>query len=280
VNRDFRGLLETLRRVTEVSGAFIRMGYITSMSYPLSFAADQLATLGPIVTYYFVAQLVSIPGGNVGGDYYTFVIIGLLTARLLAGSLRGVGDELEDAVKEGRFEALLVQPVPWRALPFGLVQWPIIWRLINVLLAAFVALALGAHFRLESLPVVLLVLALGLTATMAIGNIAAGVKLLAKRTDPILTFYGIAVVIFSGVAYPITVLPSYVRVFSYLIPETYVIGALRQSLMPQGAALPGPSPTAVVVGLVVFNLILFPFSLWMFGRTLEWGRKTGLLGGY
>jgi ABC-2 type transport system permease protein len=280
VIRKLAGLREGARRTIEVSRAFIRMGFITSMAYPLSFASDQLATLAPIVTYHFIANLVSVPRSTVAGDYYTFVIIGILASRLLAGSLRGVGDELEDAVKEGRFEALLVQPVPWRALPFGLVQWPIIWRLTNVLLAAVVALALGANFRATTLPVALLVMALGATATMAIGNIAAGVKLLAKRTDPILTFYSIAVVIFAGVAYPIQVLPSYVRVFSYLIPETYVIGALRKLLMPGGESLPGPSPTAVILGLVVFNLIMFPLSLWMFGRTLEWGRKTGLLGGY
>ena len=32
--------------------------------------------------------------------------------------------------------------------------------------------------------------------------------------------------------------------------------------------------------LVVFIAVVFPLSLWLFGRTLEYGRKTGLLGGY
>lgn len=273
-------LLETSRRFLEVSQAFIHIGFITSTSYPLSFASDQLATLAPVVTYYFVAQLLAVPSANVGGDYYTFVIIGLLTARLLAGGLRGVGDELEDAVREGRFESLLIQPVPWRALPVGLVQWPIIWRLVNAAVAAVVALAFGVRFRWEGIPVAIIVVLLGATATMAIGNIAAGVKLLAKRTDPILTFYSIGVLIFAGVAYPVQLLPHYIRIISYAIPETYVISALRKLLMPGGESLPGPSATGVILGLVLFNLIVFPLSLWLFGRTLEYGRKTGLLGGY
>src|SRR5256885_4258040 len=54
--------------------------------------------------------------------------IWLIATRLLAGGLQGLGEELELAVREGRFEALLAQPVPWRALPFGLVQWGFIWR--------------------------------------------------------------------------------------------------------------------------------------------------------
>jgi ABC-2 type transport system permease protein len=272
--------LETLRRIVEVSSAFIRMGYITSMAYPLSFISDQLATLAPMVTYFFIAKLLAVPSANVAGDYYTFVIIGFLASRLLAGGLRGVGDELEDAVREGRFESLLIQPVPWRALPFGLVQWPIIWRLVNVVLVAAVAVLLGAHFRGSGLPAAILVLLLGASATMSIGNLAAGVKLLAKRTDPILTFYSIAVLIFAGVAYPVQLLPHYIRVISYAIPETYVISALRKLLMPHGDTLPGPSPAGVVAGLVIFNVIVFPLSLWTFGRILEYGRKTGLLGGY
>ena len=275
-----RALLGSVRRTFQISSAFIRIGYITSMSYPLSFMADQLATLAPVVTYYFVAKVVAVPSANVAGDYYTFIVIGILASRLLAGSLRGVGDELEDAVKEGRFEALLVQPVAWRAIPFGLVQWPIIWRAVNILLVALLALLLGARFRAAGLPVAFVVMVLGATATMAIGNIAAGVKLLAKRTDPIITFYSIAVLIFAGVAYPIEVLPPEVRVLSYLIPETYVIIALRKLLMANGDSLPGPSPGVVILALVIFNIVVFPLSLVLFGRTLEWGRKTGLLGGY
>jgi ABC-2 type transport system permease protein len=268
------------RRMLQVSAAFIKVGYQTTMSYPLSFIVDQLATIAPIFTFFFLARLLATPSENVGGDYYTFAIIGMLTSRLLAGSLRGVGDELESAVREGRFEALLVQPVPWRALPFGLVQWPIIWRFANVVLVIGISLGLGANFRGGGIPAAFLIILLGSAATMAIGNIAAGVKLLVKRTDPILTFYQLAVVIFSGVAYPIQLLPTGLQVISYAIPETYVISALRKLLMPEGSTLPGPSAPAVILGLIAFVLVIFPLSIWFFSRTLEYGRKTGLLGGY
>ena len=120
------------------------------------------------------------PSVNVGGDYYTFVIIGVITARMLAGGLRGLGDELELAVREGRFESLLVQPVPWLSLPFGLVQWGVIWRTVNTAVIVAIAVAMGSDFRLPGIPAALLIVLLGTFATMAIGNLAAGVKLLAK----------------------------------------------------------------------------------------------------
>jgi ABC-2 type transport system permease protein len=268
------------RRMAEVSGAFIRMGYLQTMNYPLSFISDQIVTMTPIVTYHFIAKLVSPGDDAVAGDYYTFVILGFVATRLLAGTLRGVGDELEQAVQEGRFEALLVQPVPWKALPVGLAQWPIVWRFFNVAAAIVLSVILGANYRPSGLPAALIVIVLGAGATMCVGNLAAGVKLLAKRTDPILAFYSIAVFILAGVAYPVELLPRPIQVLSYAIPEMYVITALRKLLMPGGETLPGPEPSHVIIGLVAFNLIVFPFSLWVFGRILEFGRARGLLGGY
>ena len=264
----------------EVSAAFIKIGYVTTMSYPLSFIVDQIASLTPIFTYYFVAKVIHTSSVDVGGDYYTFVVIGLITARLLAGSLRGLGDELEFAVREGRFDSLLVQPVPWRSLPLGLVQWGFIWRAVNTVVIVLIAVALGARFKAGGLGPAILIVLLGMFATMTIGNLAAGVKLLAKRTDPIITFYQVAVFIFAGVAYPVTLLPHELRIISYLIPDTYVIASLRKLLLPEGGALPGPSATAVIIGLLAFNAVAFPLTLWLFGRTLEYGRRTGLLSGY
>ena len=89
-----------------------------------------------------------------------------------------------------------------------------------------------------------------------------------------------AVFIFAGVAYPIELLPRALQIVSYLIPETYVIASLRKLLLPGGADLPGPSAHSVILGLVAFNAVVFPLSLWLFGRTLEYGRKSGLLSGY
>jgi ABC-2 type transport system permease protein len=275
-----RSLPAALRRMWEVSAAFIKIGYLTTMSYPLSFVVDQLSSLTPVFTYYFIAKVIRTPSVDVGGSYYTFVVIGLISTRMLAGSLRGLGDELEFAVREGRFDSLLVQPVPWRALPLGLVQWGFIWRAINTLVIILIALALGAHVRFSGVAPAILIVVLGAFATMTIGNLAAGVKLLAKRTDPIITFYQIAVFIFAGVAYPVTLLPHPARIISYAIPETYVIASLRKLLLPLGGSLPGPSATSVIIGLVAFNIVFFPLSLWLFGRTLEWGRRTGLLSGY
>jgi hypothetical protein len=51
-------------------------------------------------------------------------------------------------------------------------------------------------------------------------------------------------------------------------------------MMPDGAQLAGPSLQASFAVLAAFNLAVFPFAIWLFGRSMQYGRKMGVLAGY
>ena len=117
-------------------------------------------------------------------------------------------------------------------------------------------------------------------ASLAIGVLSGSVVVLAKRGDPVLTLYTIAASLLSGALFPVELLPAWLRWLSWLLPQTYVISALRHLLMPQGELLPGASIGQAVLGLSVFVLIGLPLALWVFGRAMEAGRRMGVLSGY
>lgn len=272
-------MAETFRRSIQVNRAFFRMGWLNVTSYPLAFATTQISVLWPIAMYAFVARLVEDTPA-VGGDYYTYVIIGLVSLKLLDGSLSGFGTMLDYEIQAGRLEALLVEPIRWRLLPFGIVQFQFLMRVITTGMIVLVALTFGATFRFAGLPMALLVLMLGSASTLAVGILGASVKLLSKRSDPLLTFYTLAASLLSGVYFPVEHLPGFLRPLAYAIPHTYVNIALRKLLMPQGDTLPGMTVSNAVLSLVVLCIILYPISLWIYGRSLEYGRRLGLLAGY
>lgn len=268
-----------LTRASRISRTFIWEGWVGAWSYPSALVVSEIAMLIPIITYRFVAPLVHSPH-LAGVDYYTFVVLGFVTWRLLSGAVSVVASDLQAAVDQGRFEMLLVQPVSWRLLPFALAQWPVTLRLANTAVGLAVAVALGARFRLQGLPLTVVILALGVGATLAAAALIASVTLIAKKSDSVLRLYALAAGLLAGVFYPIAVLPAWVRVFSYAVPDTYVIAAVRQTALPGGTALPGPSATTAIAALIVLNLVLLPVSAWAFGRALDFGRKTGTLGRY
>jgi ABC-type polysaccharide/polyol phosphate export permease len=268
------------RRAGHVSVAFLRMDWLMTRAYPMAFVFLELQNLVPVVIYYFVAELVGVGGPKVGYDYYTFVVLGMLGTQFISAGLLGLGSALVRAVQEGRFEMLLIEPVKWRLLPFALVQWPIVLQAGGAVATIAVAAILGAQFRLAGLPAAVIVLGLGTAAGIGLSVLASSVRVLAKQGDPVLGVYVILTQIFSGVYFPVSSLPPAIRPLAALLPNTYVIDSLRRVMMPAGANLPGPRLAVSVVALMIFNLALFPIAIWLFGRSMQYGRKMGVLGGY
>jgi ABC-2 type transport system permease protein len=272
-------MLTTIRRSGQIAGAFMWMGYREMLAYPLGFFITQISAIVSTLVYYFVAQLVN-SGPNVGGDYYSFVVIGMVALQVMAVGLSAFTTGLDYIIQQGRFESFLVEPVNWRLLPFGLAAWPILVNFMTAFGMFTVAVLLGAEFRWEALPLALLILLLGAAANHAVGVLAASVKILAKRGDPVVGLYTLATGLLSGAVFPVALLPSALRWLSYCLPPTYVISAMRKILLPGSAGLSGPSAGQAIVLLLVFLAVLYPLALWLYGRSLEYGRRMGLLAGY
>ncbi len=266
-------------RAMQVSNAFIRLGFRGSINYPLGYVMRQLAVLLPVTIYYFVAQLVT-PGTNVGGDYYTYVVVGLIGIQMLDVGMRSFSAQLDQALERGWFEMILVSPLRWTFLPFGMVQWPMIQAFARVLIIIGLATALGARFASEGILLGLIILFLAVALGLAIGILLAGIKVLAKSGDPLLPLYLLGAQLFSGIYFPIESFPEWLRPVSLLFPHTYVIAALRRTVMPGGADLPGLSAGAAIVVLVALTGILFPLAMFMYKRAMELGRRLGVLAGY
>lgn len=268
-----------VRRGLRVLAVFIWMGYQEALAYPLALVMTAVSLLSQPIIYYFVAQLVD-SGQNVGGDYYTFVFLGFVVSTMMNGALSAFSAQLDYLLGTGTFETLLVEPVSWRWLAFGMVVWPIFRTVATTLVIATIGLALGAQINVAQLPFALLIIGLGVASAHAVGVLAASVKVLSKRADPVISIYQLGMTVLSGVAFPVTLLPGFLKVLSYLLPMTYVLTAVRKLLMIDPQGLSGPSPGLAVLLLVGFLAVVYPLGLWLYSRSLEYGRKLGVLAGY
>ena len=120
---------------------------------------------------------------------------------------------------------------------------------------------------------------LSLTSAMAIGILSAAVLMLTLKSQPVLQIYSIVASILGGSVFPVTVLPGWLQPLSYLIPHTYAINGARTAF----TANPGDFTISFqqsAVALGVFSIIVLPLGIWLFGRSLEYARRMGLLSGY
>ena len=269
-----------LRRAVQVSGAFLKLGASSALKYPFGFITQHLMVIAPVGVYFFIAEFVDADGSDVGGDYFAFVMVGLIGMQTLNAGLRALSTQIGQAVSRGWFDMILMEPIPWSLLPFAMSQWPVLNAAFAAGFILVVAMVLGAAIEVSSLAVALAISVLGVLVGLAIGALAASVKVLAKQGDPVLTFYSLGAMLLAGVYFPVDQLPGPLRALSYLFVHTYVISGLRRTLLPAGEGLVGPTAMESVLVLVLMSAVLVPLALWTFGRAMEYGRRVGLLSGY
>lgn len=267
-----------LRGLARISEAFFRLDMLEEISYPLSATFRYLGLLLPVVIQFFVAALIDRPE-NVGGDYFTFAVIGLAVSAAIQETLGRLGRRLQQVQNRGVFESLLIEPVPWSFMPIAMNIWHWLAAAVAAALALLTGAALGAEFDLSGLLPFSLIVGLGMLAGLSIGVLSGAVLVITKRSSPLITVYGLAASLVGGAVFPVALLPDWLKVFSFLVPHAYAIGAARTALMVE-APTSVFGTTEAVIGLAVFDVLALPLSILAFNRALRLARRRGLLGTY
>lgn len=270
-----------LRGLRTLTSAFLRLDAVEAFSYPMAFLLSELGILFPVIGYFFIGQLVgdSAASDFVGGDYFTFSAIGIAVSFILSAALGGFGGALQRSQNRGQFELLLSGPVPWLFLPLTMNTYRIVHGFANGLLIVGLAVILGASIVWAGFPAFLLLLLLGIAASTAVGLLAASLMVVAKRSQPVLTLYTLAASLLGGALFSVDQLPEWLRWMAFLIPHTYAINSARAVLMEDPGTFFIPFGQAAII-LAGFSLIVGLFGFWLFGRSLQFARREGMLGGY
>ncbi len=261
---------------------FLRRDYTIEFSYKLSFVMQFIGIFLNVFMFYFMSQLVdgdSQPAlAQYGGDYFAFVLIGIAFSLYFTVALSSFAKNLREAQTTGTLEAMLLTPTDMSTIILSSALWDYLFTTLRV----FIYLAVGrfvfnADIGGGNYLGALVVLLLTIVAFSGLGVIAASFIMVTKRGDPITVIFGGVGLLLGGVYYPVEMLPSWLQVFSALIPVTYALRALRNALLndaPWSVLLPD-------IGiLALFCLILIPLSLFIFGQAVRWAKTDGTLAHY
>jgi ABC-2 type transport system permease protein len=116
-----------------------------------------------------------------------------------------------------------------------------------------------------------------IAAFSGLGLAAAGTTMFARRLNPVAAVLGSLSFFLSGVMYPVSVLPAWLRGVGRLLPLTHALNVLR------GALLGGASPAALgdsLVALFGFAAVLGPVGAGVFVFALRRARADGSLSHY
>jgi ABC-2 type transport system permease protein len=112
-------------------------------------------------------------------------------------------------------------------------------------------------------------------AAMApIGILAGAAVLVMKRGQMISATIVYLMTILAGMVFPVSVLPDGLEALSAVIPLRYAFDGARQALFA------GSGWEDDVLALIAFAVVLWPLSVFLFGKAGIWARKAGSLSEY
>ena len=229
----------------------VRASWVIAKSYKLNLVLSIVALFFTTLPFYFAANaLQPMMGGVVkeqGGDYFGFVLLGLVSISLLSTSLTGVYTSVSGSVTSGWLEAQLSTSTSLPVLLLGMSAYDFLWTLLRVTVLLLYGWTLGAHVHWSALPFAVPVLLLLCVAYFGLGLVLASMYLAFRTIGPAQSVIMTASVLLGGVYYPTETIPSWLQTLSTAIPLTYGLRAVRR-LVLDGAAFATVAPDVLVMG--------------------------------
>ncbi|MEM2941003.1 MAG: ABC transporter permease [Thermoproteota archaeon] len=270
--------------VTEKVFAFIVRDFKIWWTYKLWITLDVISSLTFVATYYFVSMITTpqaLVESGYAADFLTFSIIGISFQHYVFSSVSSLSDAIREEQWNGTMETILSSTTSFRVFLLGESMFRFI--IGSYFLAASLGMGtlLGMRFilNIESMLATLVLTILLVISHMVIGILGAAMILKLKQGDPIVWAFSWLTQLFSGVLYPLGLLPDWLKWVGNVFPLTYSLDGLRRCLM-NGESLSSPMIIENVVKLIVFIVVVLPFSLWFFKKSYDSTRREGALGQY
>jgi ABC-2 type transport system permease protein len=262
--------------------AFLRRDVRLELSYRFSLSLHYLGLVAHVLTFFYIGKLFHVEQSAwlkpYGGDYFPFVLLGIAFSGFLGFGLSGFSSALRIEQYYGTLESLLATPTPgWQVALLATLSGYVSTAFETVVyLAAGWALA-GVDFSKAQWGVAAVVLLLAVSAFSAIGILAGSFILIFKKGDPINWMIGTLSQFLGGVYFPVAILPKWLYLPAKLLPVTYGLEALRQTLL-LGAGWTQVSGALAV--LAAFSVVGWPLALLSFQLSLDAARRRATLAHY
>jgi ABC-2 type transport system permease protein len=261
--------------------ALTRAGLLTTTSYRIGVVLSLFALLFQAVPTLYVAgalqPFMNAPGRLPGTQYYGWLITGTIGFLFLAAAMDSLPRAIESGLSTGTLEALLGTPTSVPTILAGISAGEIVWTGAKAAVFFTGAVVLGAHVAWARIPEAFVVILLIVASHYPIGVLVGAFLVAFRRAGPLQNLVALLSGLLGGIYYPTTMIPSWVKNVSLVLPITPGLRALR------GILLDGKSLATMWVDvgtLVLFCAVGFSVSAAAFSLALRHARRNGSLAQY
>jgi ABC-2 type transport system permease protein len=240
-----------------------------STSLTLLTDSSDTTTSGIIVNY--MRQLLAKTGtvslnipnmyGNL--EYLDFLIPGVIALTVFMGSVATTGSAIAGEKEDGTLVRMLMTPISKRSVILGKTIYQLILQLgraVILILAAYLLLGFNMNGSWLLISLVLVIFTLG--------GVGMGI-VMSSRVEDMESFFQLNMLVtmpsmfVTGVFFPLSSVPDWMRYIAYCLPLTYAIDAMR-IIMIKGQGLNAISTDLII--LTLFAIVTFAAGVRLFRR--------------
>jgi ABC-2 type transport system permease protein len=248
-------------------------------SYRFAFIVQTASLVAPLALLVFINRAlgqVDVPAiSRYGGNYVSFMLLGVVVTTFSATSLSAFSRSLRAAQVTGTLEAMLFTRARLPVLLVGSSLYAFARESLRM--AVYIGggfLVLGLAMDNVNIAAAVTVFVTFLLVMISLGILAASFTLVFKQGDPVTMLLIAGSGFLSGVVYPVAVLPLWLQRLAQALPQTHAIEALRLSVL-SNAGFSDIAPQLIVLGM--FTVLLFPLALLAFSAAMDQARVDGSL---
>jgi ABC-2 type transport system permease protein len=261
--------------------AMVRHDLLTRASYRFQSLISFISLFSLIIPFYFAADaLQPMMERSIAGQadhYFPFLLIGMIAMRLVMSSTNVLPRAFGSAIRSGTLEAIFSTPTSLLVPVLGMAGFPLLWTVAESCILLAVGVVLGVQLVLPNLLLGLVILSMIVLTYLSFGIFGIALVLVFRTTGPLLSGVIAATTLLGGIYYPTHVIPSWIQHLSALLPMTYGLRALRQTVL-EGASLESISTDLAI--LCAFLVVLLSTSWGLLHLALQHARRAGTLAQY
>jgi ABC-2 type transport system permease protein len=266
-------VFEPLRANLSAAGAVLQRDVMIFVTYRARTVSQVASVIFSVTLFYYVSRLVEVQTFPEPGQYFAFVVVGLVIAQVLQSTL-GVALQLRSELVAGTFERIIMSP-------FGVVGGVLSMMIFPFLMAAFLAtVMLIFAVTVFDMPLeggtAILALPVGFLGTLSFagfGLLFAAMTLVLKQATGIAWIVaGISLI--GGLYFPVELLPGWISWLSEVQPFTPAVDLMRHLLSGQELREPAGESLLKLVG---FAVVVLPLSMAALGAAARLSRRRGTI---
>ncbi len=252
----------------------MRRDAILFFSYRTQAVTQIVGLLFQLTLFYFISRLLRSGTFGSAGDYFSFVVIGLVIMQSLITTLHAIPTSVRQELVAGTLERFLVSSYGARNGILAMMLFPTVTSFVTgAVMLTLAATVFGLHVAATA-PLALLVGLLGAAAFAPLALLLVAVIIIVKQATAGTQFVVSGVSIVGGLFFPVALLPLWLRWAAYVQPFTPAADALRHLLVGTKLQYPMLVDLAKLAG---FAVVLIPLGLWALSSAIAYGQRRGTI---